>query len=58
MEKSIDNYEIREYKGTTVYTREDEDNYYVDFNTGLGEGIYPKADWTLDKAIEDQYNIG
>lgn len=29
----------------------------VDFNTGLGEGIYPKADWTLEKAIKDQENI-
>ena len=40
-----------------VTVREDSDNFYVDFNTGLGEGIYPKADWTLEKSIKDQENI-
>lgn len=40
-----------------VSIREDEDNWYVDFNTGLGEGIYPKADWTLEAAIKDQDHI-
>lgn len=58
MEKSIDNYNVSEYEGMDVYTREDRLYYYVDFNCGLGEGIYPKSDWTLEKAIEDQYNIG
>lgn len=40
-----------------VAVREDNDNFYINFNTGLGEGIYPKADWTLERAIEDQANI-
>lgn len=40
-----------------VIVREDEKNFYIDFQAGLGEGIYPKADWTLEKAIEDQANI-
>ena len=40
-----------------VIVREDEKNWYVDFQTGLGEGIYPKEDFTLEKAIEDQSNI-
>ena len=45
------------YNDTDIAVREDGDNYYINFNTGLGEGIYPKADWTLDKAIKDQENI-
>lgn len=45
------------YNGIDITVREDKDNYYVDFNTGLGEGIYPKTDWTLEKAIKDQENI-
>ena len=45
------------YNDTYITVREDCDNFYVDFNTGLGEGIYPKADWTLEKAIKDQENI-
>lgn len=45
------------YNGIDITVREDKDNYYVDFNTGLGEGIYPKMDWTLEKAIKDQENI-
>ncbi len=46
-----------DYKGRNITIREDGDYYYVDFNTGLGEGSYPKEDWTLEKAIEDQANI-
>ena len=45
------------HNGTDITVREDSDNFYVDFNTGLGEGIYPKEDWTLEKAIEDQENV-
>lgn len=45
------------HNGTDITVREDSDNFYVDFKTGLGEGIYPKEDWTLDKAIDDQENI-
>ena len=45
------------YKGINITIREDKDNYYVNFNTGLGEGIYPKADWTLYRAIKDQEYI-
>lgn len=45
------------YNGTDITVREDEENFYVDFNTGLGTGIYPKTDWTLEKAIKDQENI-
>lgn len=45
------------HNGVGITVREDKDNYYVDFNTGLGEGIYPKADWTLYSAIKDQEYI-
>lgn len=46
-----------EYNGRTVTVREDREDFYVNFNTGLGDGVYPKSDWTLEKAIEDQANI-
>lgn len=45
------------HNGKDITVREDVENFYVDFNTGLGEGIYPKADWTLEKAINEQENI-
>ena len=45
------------HNGTDITVREDGENFYVDFNTGLGGGIYPKIDWTLEKAIKDQENI-
>ena len=45
------------HNGKSITVREDGDNYYVNFNTGLGEGIYPKADWTLLRAIMDQEHI-
>lgn len=37
--------------------KEDEENYYINFNTGLGEAIYPKSDWTLEKAPYDQEHV-
>ena len=46
-----------EHNGREITVREDGENWYVNFNTGLGEGIYPKKDWTLQKAINDQANI-
>lgn len=56
MERIID---YKSYDGRTysVKVREDEKNWYVGFQTGLGEGIYPKEDFTLEKAIEDQDHI-
>lgn len=48
MEKDIN------YNGYIVTVKEDEENYYINFNTGLGEAIYPKSDWTLEKALYDQ----
>ena len=51
--------DYKSYDGRTynVSIREDEKYWYVDFQTGLGKGIYPKEDFTLEKAIEDQSNI-
>lgn len=46
-----------EYDGYNVTVSEDSSFYYIDFNTGLGEGIYPKEDWTLEKALYDQAHI-
>ena len=33
---------------------ENEESYFVDLGTGLGEAEYPKCDWSLDQAIQDQ----
>lgn len=40
-----------------VTYRDDDKNWYIDFNTGLGEAIYPKCDWGLLDALRDQANI-
>lgn len=32
---------------------ENEESWFVDLRTGLGEAEYPKCDYTLDQAIED-----
>lgn len=45
------------YDGYDATIKEDNENYYIDFNTGLGEGIYPKEDWTLKNALHDQAHI-
>lgn len=45
------------YKEYNVRVREDFNHYYIDFNTGLGAGIYLKSDWTLEEALNDQYNV-
>lgn len=36
---------------------ENEESYFVDLGTGLGEAEYQKSDFTLDQAIEDQVNM-
>lgn len=51
------NVKEREYNGYKITIAESSQFYYINFNTGLGDGIYDKADWTLDDAIEDQKNI-
>lgn len=45
------------YAGYQVLVREDKENWYVDFQTGLGEGIYPKDSFSLEQALKDQMNI-
>ena len=47
----------KNYNGFEVEVREDSENYYVDFGTGAGEGIYPKSDWTLEAAMGDQLKL-
>lgn len=36
---------------------ENEESYFVDLRTGLGEAEYPKSDFTLEQAIDDQVNM-
>lgn len=43
---------ISSYHVATV--KEDDDLWYIDNNEGSGWGEYPKADWSLSKAIYDQ----
>lgn len=38
----------------TAAARDDEEYWYIDNRYGLGEGIYPKSDYTLLEAIYDQ----
>ena len=33
---------------------EDESNFYIDLRTGLGVAVYPKSDFTLEQAIENE----
>lgn len=47
----------REYKGYKVTIAEDNQYYYINFNTGLGDGAYDKSEWTLDAALIDQANV-
>lgn len=54
---SILNVQEREYRGYNVTISEDSQYYYINFNTGLGEGSYDKSDFTLESALEDQANL-
>ena len=36
---------------------ENEESWFVDLRTGMGEAEYPKCDFTLEKAIEYQVNM-
>lgn len=47
----------KEYEGFNVTIAEDSQFYYINFNTGLGDGIYSKDDFSLDAALEDQAKI-
>ena len=40
------------YNGTDITVREDDESFYVNFNTGLGEGIYPKEGHTLRGCVD------
>ena len=44
------------YKGYRVDVCEDDENWYVNFNTGFGVGIYSKEDFSLEAALENQLN--
>lgn len=57
MEKGTIAYKGDDGRTYNVSIHEDEKYWYIDFNTGLGEGIYPKEDYTLEQAIDDQYHI-
>ena len=57
MEKDTIAYKGHDGRTYNVSIHEDDKYWYIDFNTGLGEGMYPKADFTLEQAIDDQYHI-
>lgn len=54
-EEAIVDYYIPEYPNAIIM--QDEHFYSVNLRTGLGAGIYPKKDFTLKQAIEDQINL-
>jgi len=35
---------------------QDEENFYINLNTGIGESIYPKSDFSLEEAIQESIN--
>lgn len=47
IDKEVDGFE-------NAVISEDEESYFVDLGTGLGEAEYPKCNWSLDQAIQDQ----
>jgi hypothetical protein len=53
--KTLVNREVKNYPNAVI--SEDSSNWYVDLKQGLNEGEYPKIEWTLDEAIEDQINF-
>ena len=57
MEKSTIAYKSHDGRTYNKSIHEDKKYWYVDFNTGLGEGTYPKEDFTLEEAIGDQDHI-
>ena len=54
-EEAIVDYYIPEYPNAIIM--QDEHFYSVNLRTGFGAGIYPKKDFTLNQAIEDQINL-
>lgn len=57
MKKETISYKSHDERTYNISIHEDKDYWYVNFNTGLGEGMYPKADFTLEEAIGDQDHI-
>lgn len=52
--KTIIEITVEGFENATI--SEDEESWFIDLGTGLGEAEYPKCDFTLDQAIEDQIN--
>lgn len=48
MEKSTIAYKSHDGRTYNISIHEDKENWYINFNTGLGEGAYPKEDFTLE----------
>lgn len=49
IEKTVEGFE-------NAIISENEESWFVDLRTGMGEAEYPKCDFTLDQAIENQIN--
>lgn len=47
----------KEIEGYNAIISENEESYFIDLHTGLGEAEYPKKDFSLDQAIDDQVNM-
>ena len=46
--------QVTGFPNATVY--QDNENYYIDLKTGLGESIYPKDQFTQEEAISEVIN--
>ena len=51
---TIEEYKVEGYPQAKV--RDDNESWYINLNTGLGEAEYPKEQFTLDEAVADQVN--
>jgi len=49
IEKTINGFENAEIM-------QDEENFYIDLKTGLGESIYPKEQFSLEESINESVN--
>ena len=39
------------------FPNEENGEIHVDLGNGMGEGIYPSTDWTIEEAINDQLQL-
>lgn len=46
---------VNVFPNATIH--EENGEIHVDLGNGLGEGVYPSTDWTIEEAINDQLEL-